>query len=140
VIRSWRIIVIGGSSGDFASRLAVDAAGLVHVAGVSDSEDLAGRSYTVSRDRGQLFCCWDAFAARISADGSAFVDLHVFGGSFSDGAQGIAVSPQGLVWMAGYAFSPDLPTTPAAGDPTPREGSDGFVVKLPWSGTPRLAR
>ena len=85
---------LGGSSGDFAGRLAVDAAGFAHVAGVSDSEDLAGRSYTISRDRRQLFCCWDAFAARMSADGSAFVDLNVFGGSFSDGAQGIAVSPQ----------------------------------------------
>ncbi len=121
---------LGGSSSDSPSALAVDAAGLVHVVGVTESEDLAGRSYTISRAPGELFCCWDAFAVTLSVDGNAFRNVRVFGGNFSDGAAAIAVSPHGMIWIGGYTFSPDLPTTTGAMQLT-RGGADGVIARLP---------
>jgi hypothetical protein len=122
---------LGGSSADAPERLTVDAAGAAHVVGVTDSDDMAGRSYSISRNRDQLFCCWDVFAATANDDGSAISALTVFGGSYSDMAAGIAIDHQGRVWIAGTTYSPDFPVTPDAIDGSPRTGIDGFLARLP---------
>jgi hypothetical protein len=122
---------VGGSSADSPDRLTVDAAGAAHLVGVTDSDDMAGRSYSISRNREQLFCCWDVFAATVNGDGSAISSLTVFGGSYSDMAAGIAIDRQRRVWIAGTTYSPDFPATPDAMDGAPRAGIDGFLARLP---------
>ena len=62
---------LGGSGGDYGFGVAVDGAGRIIVVGYTWSEDLplAGSPYQTS-----LGGNWDAFVARLSADGSAVED------------------------------------------------------------------
>ncbi len=117
---------LGGSGFDACNRLTVDPTGTVHVVGTTYSDDLAGRRYTTTSS--------EAFAATLSADGFAVLNVAVFGGSFFDTPRGLSVSGQGLVWLSGVTNSPDFPTAAGAIDTTARPGWDGMVVTLPWRG------
>ena len=87
----------GGSESDNVRGLAVDAAGRVHVAGLTLSRDfplvqpLAGQQTAPGAA--------NAFVATVAADGSALAFSTYLGGSEADEAHGIAVSPDGaLSW------------------------------------------
>jgi hypothetical protein len=121
---------LGGSDADYASSIAVDESGAVYVAGTTESADLAGRAYTISRAPA-LLCCWDTFAASVNEDGSAVTGLTVLGGSFSDLASAVALGTRRDAWLVGSTFSPEFPTTSDALDRTARENADGIVVRLP---------
>jgi len=122
---------LGGSSSDSPTQLALDPAGEVHVVGLTESEDLGGRTYTINRAPDELLCCWDAFAVTLAADGSAFRNVQVFGGSFSDGALAVTLSAQGAIWIGGYTFSPDFPATTGVTH-SGRRDADGVIAKLAW--------
>ena len=95
---------LGGRESDVLYAAAVDAAGNVYVAGQTSSKDfpVAGPVRT-SCTLGSLGGCADAFAAKLSPDGSRLVYSIYYGTSGPDEATGIAVYPDGTAWVVGTA-------------------------------------
>ena len=121
----------GGSESDNVRGLAVDAAGRMHVAGMTLSRDFP----VVSPLAGMATApgAVNAFAASVSPNGSALVFSTYLGGSEADEAHGIGVAPDGALIVAGETRSTDFPVRnarqPAA------LGLDGFVTRIAGDGT-----
>lgn len=80
----------------------------------------------------------DAFAAKISADGSTLLWSTYLGGSGSDACDGysLALDSTGRVFLAGITLSTDFPVTPGACQPTYGGGyTDGFFAVLAADGS-----
>jgi len=74
---------------------------------------------------------WDAFVARLSADGDALLFSTFLGGEEADKGWGMALHPSdGTAILVGRTLSPDFPTTPGAFDPTYNGDWDAFLVRL----------
>ncbi len=120
----------GGSDSDNVRGLAVDAAGRMHVAGLTYSRDfplvqpLAGQHTAPGAA--------NAFVASVAANGSALTFSTYLGGSDADEAHGIAVSSDGGLVVAGETRSADFPVRNAR-QPSAL-GLDGFVTKIGTDG------
>ena len=66
---------------------------------------------------------------RVSPQG-AFLASTLFGGGKAEGMEGIAVDPQGEVWVSGFTYSPDVPLTPDALQSRYRGKRDALAVCL----------
>src|SRR5579883_1594953 len=114
---------LGGSANDMGISIAVDAAGLVYVAGFTDSFNFPLTANAVQRrfggDGGQahFFQFGDGFIALIDPVASKLVYSSFFGGSQDDQIWGIALDGSGGVWATGNTLSKDLPVTPGAFQP-----------------------
>ncbi|MFN3648483.1 MAG: fibronectin type III domain-containing protein [Armatimonadota bacterium] len=122
---------LGGSRSDVGLGIAVDANGLAHVVGSTESLNfpIGGRSF----DRSQNGLS-DAFLVRLSADGRT-VDLGTFlGGDGFDVARGVALDADGAIYLAGGTDSLNFPTTSGAFDRTRGGIRDAFAAKLSRGG------
>jgi len=100
---------LGGGQDDQVRGLAVDRSGRAVVAGTTNSADLplAGRPYQgVIGSSGQI---QDAFAARLSPDGTRLEWASFLGGSRQDEALDLAVDLEDRVALVGYTQSGDWP-------------------------------
>ena len=79
----------------------------------------------------------DAFVTKLNAAGSALVYSTYIGGGDNDGSNGIAVDASGNVYVAGFTFSSNFPTTPDAFQPaSPSQcGGHAFVSKMNAAGS-----
>jgi hypothetical protein len=110
---------------NWISGIAVDANGNAIVAGGTRSVDLPIASPAQASNAGLA----DAFAAKISADGSQLAYSTYLGGSQDDGALAVAVDSQGNVILAGQSWS--YSDFPVAGPMQPKGGyGDAFVTRL----------
>ena len=113
--------LLGGSGGPFGvlgeagSDIAVDSSGHIYLTGTAASTDFPtslGACQTSNRSTTESF---NAFVSELnpaaSAAGAQLVFSTYFGGSFSDAGNGIRVDSSGKIYVAGYATSPDMPTT-----------------------------
>ncbi len=82
----------------------------------------------------------DAFALRLSADGTTLEWSTYFGGSDDEEATGVAAQPgaTGAVTFAGWTESTDIPLGGGTADPVGGAGSDGFVARLAPGGAALL--
>ncbi len=117
--------------------VAVDAAGNVYVIGGTFGNDLpVGGGAGEDPDPHGL----DGFVAKFAPDagGEASLIFSTFiGGSRTDFGTGVAVDPDGNVYVAGYTNSPDFPMTVDLRefpDDPGNEAYDAFVVKLSPAG------
>lgn len=122
---------LGGSDGDpwreYVTDIAVDADGNMLVTGITPATDFPTVN-PVQTDRPGF----DAFVAKISADGQTLLYATYLGGAGSDEGHGIAVDADGAAYVAGETSSSDFPTfNPFQGD---QGVSDAFVVKLSPTG------
>jgi hypothetical protein len=108
--------------------ITVDSAGNVYVTGETSSTDFPTTSgaYDIAYNGGT----YDAFVAKLSADGSTLVYITYLGGNGEDSGSGIAVDGTGNVYITGKTYSTNFPTTDNAQDKTLNGGRDGFVAKL----------
>jgi hypothetical protein len=119
---------LGGSGEDSGSGIAVDAAGNAYVTGSTGSTDFPGASnspiQSSHHDGG------DTFVAKLNAAGSALAYSTYLGGG--DSGLGIAVDTAGNAYVAGIAFSTDLPGASSSPiQPNFRGGDrDAFVAKI----------
>jgi uncharacterized protein (TIGR03437 family) len=120
---------LGGSSGDNAQAVAVDASGAAYVTGTTwggfptaGGLHLASGGYT------------DAFVTKLNATGSAVVYSTYVGGGFWDYGYGIAVDASGAAYVVGYTESGDFPTASPL-QATLRGTSEAFVAKLNAAGS-----
>lgn len=104
----------------------MDADGNVYVTGQTQSSDFP----TINPLQPTWGGNWDAFVAKLSADGSSLVYSTYLGGSGEDRGQGIAADISGNAYATGYTDSSNFPTANAL-QPTYGGGSfDAFVTKL----------
>jgi hypothetical protein len=77
---------------------------------------------------------FDAFVAKVRADGTGLVYCGYIGGSGSDGGFSIAVDGAGNAYVTGFTFSSDFPVV--VGPDTSFNGvADAFVAKVRRDGT-----
>jgi hypothetical protein len=120
---------LGGSGGEEALGIAVDATGNAYIAGMTFSTDFPTANAIQPSYGGSL---QDGFVTKINAAGDALVYSTYLGGTNGDQANGIAVDASGNAYVTGSTASPDFPTTDAI-QPT-NEGWDAFVTKISANG------
>ena len=125
---------LGGAGFDSGGGLTVDAAGSAYVAGGTGSTDFPttpGAFDTVPDGS-------DAFVTKLNPTGSALVYSAVFGGTASEGANGIALDAAGHAWVTGVTSSADFPVTAGAADSSFNGTADAFVSELNANGSALL--
>jgi hypothetical protein len=120
---------LGGGGQDIIYAIGHDAKGLIYVAGQTFSTDfpLAGNSSQTALGGGT-----DIFVAIIdpnAAQGSQVIYATYLGGTSDENFGGMAVGPQGDVYLTGSTISTDFPTVNAAqGALAGTAVTDAFVV------------
>jgi hypothetical protein len=141
--------VIGGSSYDYATALAVTGNGGVVIGGSTDSVDFPvtpgafDRDATVTTTRDGGSYVGDAFVVKIHPSGTAIEWATYLSGSGYQSAEDIAVDSVGNVYLTGSAGA-DFPTTPGAyrecfgiapGSSSLTSFGDAYVAKLNPTGS-----
>ncbi|HEX3747176.1 MAG TPA: SBBP repeat-containing protein [Bryobacteraceae bacterium] len=151
---------LSGTYGATPSGLALDSAGNVIVAGTTNSPDypttpaafqpeyFANPSPQVAPPASVVAPPSQGYVTKLNATGTALVWSTFFGGSGGgvrefvegDSIAGASIDASGNVWIAGSAYSADLPglwTTPLASRPVAVNGQApaGFVTRLSADGS-----
>jgi hypothetical protein len=131
-------VVIGGSDGDAAAEVAVDAAGSIYVIGRTRSPDFpvtAGAARPASPPgtcaQPQPNRCDDAFLVALSSRGDLALATY-YGGGSAERPVDVAVDRSGGIYVTGNSFSRDLPVVRAL-QPSPRACSPDPIISC---GTP----
>ncbi len=110
-------------NGTSASAIQVDGSGNIYVAGSITPQ--APKSTTdVS----------DAFAAKLSPDGSQVIWFTTLSGSSADHASALALGSDSSVYLTGDTQSADFPTTQGSMQPVLGNGAQAFAAKLSATG------
>ncbi|MFO1501165.1 MAG: SBBP repeat-containing protein [Verrucomicrobiota bacterium] len=126
--------IVRGDGDDFATAVAVDAAGNAYVTGSTDSANFpAPASLEPYHGTATQPQNTEAFVAKLSAQGTPVFSTYL-GGSGSDRSFGVAVDSQSNCYVAGETTSSDWQATTSL---HPLPSQNGFVVKLNGSGTAR---
>jgi uncharacterized repeat protein (TIGR01451 family) len=114
-------------SGVDASGVAVDGAGNVYLTGRTSSIDFPVRNALQGSFRGPDY---DAFVAKLSADGSTLMYSTYLGGQANDSGNGLAVDSAGNVYVTGGTKSDDFPITPGAFQGSFQGLVEAYVAKI----------
>src|SRR5208337_4223211 len=133
---------LGGSGsitglGDVGTGIAVDGSGNIYVAGLTGSSDFPTVNALQGTPGGPSGANYDAFVAKIKADGSALAYSTYLGGSDIDQANGIGVDSAGNAYVTGYTASTNFPTSNALQGAS-GGGGDAFVAKISADGSALL--
>jgi hypothetical protein len=123
---------LGGSGADYGYGIAVDSSGNAYVVGDTTSLNFPATGFQTGFHGVQ-----DAFAAKVSADGSHLVYSTYLGGSNTDHGAAIAVDSSGAAYVTGSTYSVDFPTMNPF-QPHIAGGEDAFIARLNSSGTALL--
>jgi len=122
---------LGGEGMDVANAIDVDAQGAIYVAGYTKSEELALAGDPVQKG---LWGTQDGFVAKLDPQLPAprsLVYMTYLGGEEVEQCYGIAVSPSGLVYVAGSTYSEGtFPVVGVAFQPAYRGNGDIFLTAL----------
>jgi putative Ig domain-containing protein/beta-propeller repeat-containing protein len=124
---------LGGQDVDGADAIAVDAAGIVHVAGHTSSLDFP----TINPLQPQPAGLEDVFVASLDTSGSIVFSTYL-GGTYDDTASAIAVDGSGNKYIAGTTASTNFPTQSPAQSVNAAQDC-GFVMKITSTGTIALS-
>ncbi|HXW16502.1 MAG TPA: SBBP repeat-containing protein, partial [Terriglobia bacterium] len=97
---------LGGAEDDRAYGIALDSSNNVYVAGATSSTNFP----TNSAFQAALAGASNAFVTKFDAAGSSLVYSTYLGGSGTDQANAIAVTPAGLAYVTGFTNSSNFPT------------------------------
>jgi len=122
---------LGGSDADEGNGIAVDQSGNAYITGNTASTNFPAVN-ALYGDRNS----WDAFVAKINAEGNALVYSTYLGGDNIDLAYGIIADQGGNAYVTGQTNSSDFPTVnPLYGD---QGAGDVFVAKISPTGSSLL--
>jgi hypothetical protein len=144
---------LGGNAGDSLTAIAVDSNGNAYATGGTASPNFPITVGAFQSNIGMSYFNYpqeNAFVSELNSTGTALVYSTFLGGGISlgasadcgDGANGIAVDGQGMVYVTGIACTGDFPTTAGAFEPQNLDGEiDGectaFLTKMnPAPNTP----
>jgi len=128
---------IGGSANEIAWDVDVDEAGNAYVAGETFSTEAGGFPVAVGPDV-TANGSWEAFVAKVKADGSGLDYCGFIGGSDWDWAYGVAFDDDGNAYVSGETYSSEGEGFPVLVGPdlTYNGGTgDAFVAKVNAAGT-----
>lgn len=126
--------VFGGTDYNQANAVAVGSDGTGYIAGYTLSADFPTVGpFQSGLAAGSFGPAFDAFVAKISADGKTLVYSTYLGGNGDDEATGIAVDAAGSAYVTGFTSSTNFPTA-APLYPANAGGYDAFVTKLSTDG------
>ena len=131
---------LGGSGHDRTNTLALAEDGSVVVTGFTGSADFPTTRGALDATFGGGTGTFedvpvDAFAAKLSPDGSRLVYSTYLGGSGDDVGNSVAVDDDGSAYFTGFTGSPEFPTTRGALKPRPEATVlNGYVTKLDRTG------
>ena len=97
---------LGGSGGDEANAIAIDAGGNAYIAGITNSTNFP----TTNAFRSTLAGGQDGFVAKVNPTGTGLSYASYLGGSGYDTASGIAVGAGGVAYVVGDTASLNFPT------------------------------
>lgn len=124
---------IGGNSWDNAYSIALDGDGNAYITGNVEVYPDNFSSFPVTSgafDPTYNGGTYDAFVSMLSSNGSALLYSTFLGGSVYDMGSAITTDANGYVFVTGYTFSPEYPTTQGAFDQTYNGMWDSYVTKL----------
>ena len=120
---------LGGDAEDLGKQVAVDASGNACITGYTFSTNFPTHQPWQSANRGAS----EAFIAKINPAGSALVFSTYLGGEGFDYGSGLALQPNGTIYVVGRTDSSDFPTANAFSASRTGPG-DAFVAMLNNSG------
>lgn len=94
---------LGGSGGDGANAVAVDAAGNAYVTGLAGAQDFPGATYPIPNRAAD----YDVFVAKYDPEGRLLFTT-IFGGRYYDEGLDVAVDGQGRIYLVGFTVSRDF--------------------------------
>lgn len=115
--------LLGGSFNEVGTAIAVDSAGNAYISGSTNSPDFPATSGSV---RARYMGGNDAFAAKLSPDGSKWLYATFLGGGADDTGSGIAVDAQGYAYVGLTTASGEIPVD--GGFQTKIAGAPGFLT------------
>ena len=121
---------LGGNAIDGRAKVSAGCDGSIYVSGQTQSGDFPVVNALQPVHRGGF----DAFAAKLTVDGSALVYSTYLGGSFNDALLAFAVDIAGRAHLAGTTASSNFPTA-AAVQPSNAGFDDAFVSALSADGS-----
>jgi len=125
----------GGSGYDYSNGIAVDESGNAYVTGFTGST-AATFPETAGPDLTFNGLNYDAFVAKVNAQGTGLAYCGYIGGSSDDYGWSIAVDGSGKAYVTGYTSSTATSFPEIVGpDLTHNGGVDAFVAKVNASGT-----
>ncbi len=130
---------LGGSSYyESGNALAIESSGNICVAGYTDSSDFPTSIGAYDTSLGGDH---NAFVSRLSGDLTNLLASTYLGGSSYEyeEANDLAIDSNGNVYVTGYTYSSDFPTTPGTYDTSFNGGGDVFVSRLTGDLTSLLA-
>ena len=120
---------LGGTAIDNATAMTIDSNNYVYVAGFTTSLDFPTSSRAIlSGNRGG----YDPFVAKIdpSAGTNGLVYSTTYGGQLTDKATGVAVDSKGIIYLTGWTYSPDFPSSGDVPFGTYIGQGDAFLVAI----------
>jgi hypothetical protein len=125
---------LGGSLADQTSGIAVGGDDAIYVTGKTFSPDFPTTPGAYDRTQHGMYAA-DAFVTRFSPAAESLSFSTYLGGANIDEAQGIALTPGGEIFVAGWTHSADFPGTPGSFCPS-HSGrySDAFLAGLDSTG------
>ncbi len=121
---------LGGSAGDTAGGIAVDASGNAYLTGQTASSDFPVQNGFQPTKAGTS----NAFVTKLNAAGSALVYSSFLGGIGVTTGTAIAIDPAGNAYLTGSTASANFPVTAGAYQTVNRGGYDAFVTKVGSAG------
>lgn len=123
---------LGASGAEQAFRPALDPAGNVYIAG-----DTRSPNFPLTRDAVKTVFGGghDGFVAKFNPAGTPLLYSTYFGGSQDNKAMRVVAGPADVVYLAGFASSPDFPTAATAPQRWHAGAYDAFLIKLSDAGS-----
>ena len=139
--------LIGGSNFDGCNGIGVDSAGNAYLAGATMSTDFPTVNAVQTSLKSSPANAYnvDAFAAKLSPDGTKLLYSTYLGGTNPDAALSVAVDATGNAYLTGYTASSNFPVSSGAFQPVfggsggqydnTYTSGDAFVVKMSPTGS-----
>ncbi len=123
---------LGGTSTDIAMGIAIDANGQAYVDGLTSSTDFPATPSNAFQSLYGTGATFNAFLAKLSADGQSLVYSTFLGGTGDDEGTGIAIDSNQNAYLTGYASSSDFPITAANAFQAALNSTNGnaFVARI----------
>jgi hypothetical protein len=127
---------LGGASAEIGRDIALDSAGHAYVTGTTESVDYPTTAGAFDTTLGGPR---DVYVTELDTTGASLLASTFLGGDGYDEPYGICLAPGGLVYVTGWAGSPDFPTTPDGYDVSYGPQTTAFLTGLDPAGGPRYS-